>query len=66
MIVRVNGVERELPDGATVADLLALLDLPGEGYAVAVDREVVPRGDHETRSLREGTEVEVIRAVGGG
>jgi sulfur carrier protein len=65
--VRVNGAPRDLPDGATVADLLGALGLAGRtGVAVAVDRAVVPRSAHATTVLRDGAEVEVIRAVGGG
>lgn len=66
MKVRVNGQERELPDGTTVAELLVELGMGPVGVAVAVDRKVVPRGEHASRALEAGSEVEVIRAVGGG
>ncbi len=66
MRIQLNGQERQVPDGTTLAELLAELDLPGEGVAVAVDRAVIPRGDHAEHRLTEGAEVEVIRAVGGG
>lgn len=66
MTVRVNGQVRELPEGATIADLLVALGLRADGVAVAVARQVVPRSRHAERMLQEGEEVEVIRAVGGG
>ncbi len=66
MKVRVNGEEREVPDGASVRDLLERLGLPDVGVAVAVDQQVVPRGSHADVALRDGCTVEVIRAVGGG
>lgn len=67
MKIRVNGQERDVSHGATVASLLAELGLETRmGVAVAVDRSVVPRRDHATTALREGADVEVIRAVGGG
>ena len=63
-----NGRAAELPDGATVADALAELDLPGEGrgIAVAVDAEVVPRGRWPETPLHEGARVEIVQAVQGG
>jgi sulfur carrier protein len=36
------------------------------GVAVAVDGEVVPRAEWESRALSEGENVEVVRAVQGG
>ena len=38
----------------------------GRGVAVALDGEVVPRGDWSTTPFREGQEVEVLHAVQGG
>ncbi len=66
MKIRLNGEEREVDDGWSVAALLESMDLRRDGIAVAVDKQVVPRGDHERTALREGADVEVIRAVGGG
>jgi thiamine biosynthesis protein ThiS len=61
----VNGTERDVR-ASTVAELLAELAIPSEGFAVAVERAVVPRGEHAGTVLREGQTVEIIRAVGGG
>lgn len=66
MRIQLNGEARELPEGCTVAALLEALGARREGVAVAVDRRVVPRSQHEARRLREGEAVEVITAVGGG
>jgi sulfur carrier protein len=63
---RVNGVERDLPDGATVADVLRLLEIPANGVAVALDGQVVPRADHPRTVVADGAEVEVLTAVQGG
>ena len=66
--VTVNGEARELPDGATVADLMqSYSDRPGgRGLAVAVGGEVVPRGGWEQTALADGVAVEVVAAVQGG
>ncbi len=68
MDVFVNGEPLALPEGATVATAVAGLELPasGRGVAVAVDREVVPRGEWERTPLGEGARLEVVRAVQGG
>ncbi len=68
MNVSVNGAPTALPEGATVAEAVAALDLPaaGRGVAVAVDAEVVPRGRWDATSLSDGARVEVVRAVQGG
>ncbi|QQQ76849.1 sulfur carrier protein ThiS [Saccharothrix sp. 6-C] len=66
MKAKVNGLERELADGSTVATVLALLDAPPRGVAVAVDGEVVPRAAWDTTTLADGAAVEVLTAVQGG
>ncbi len=64
----VNGEERELAEGATVADAVALAGAADveRGIAVAVEGEVVPRGEWEDRVLTEGEAMEVVHAVQGG
>jgi sulfur carrier protein len=68
MNVLVNGEPTELETGATVQAVLAALQLPGgeRGVAVAVDAEVVPRGEWPETELSEGARVEVLRAIQGG
>jgi sulfur carrier protein len=64
----VNGVERQVPDGLTVAALVAREGgAPGgRGFAVAVDAEVVPRSEWEGAELRAGQRVEILAAIQGG
>jgi len=66
--VFLNGADTELADGATVVAALESLDLPaaGRGVAVAVDAEVVPRGEWPAHELHDGARVEVLRAIQGG
>ena len=68
MKVLLNGESAELVDGATVKTALESLDLPGagRGVAVAVDAEVVPRGQWDATQLHEGARVEILRAIQGG
>jgi sulfur carrier protein len=66
MTVTVNGARWELPEGATLADVLARLDVPGRGVAVALDGAVVPRASWPATALADGAGVEVLTAVQGG
>ncbi len=68
MRVVLNGGDAVLDDDATVAEAVASLDLPasGRGVAVAVDAEVVPRGEWAETKLHEGARVEILRAIQGG
>ncbi len=68
MRLSVNGETRDLADGATVTDVLHLVrtgDL-GRGLAVAVNGEVVPRGEWDRTRLWDADRVEVLVAIGGG
>jgi len=62
----VNGQARRVPVDATVESLLALLELHGDGLAIAVDRTIVPRSERAHHVLVSGSQVEILRAVGGG
>jgi sulfur carrier protein len=66
--VVLNGESTELRDGTTVEAALESLELPaaGRGVAVAVDAEVVPRGQWADTELHEGARVEILRAIQGG
>ncbi len=66
--VTINGEPRELPPHATVEHAVreSGAEPAGRGVAVAVDGEVVPRGEWATTPMRAGQQVEVLRAVQGG
>lgn len=66
MRIQLNGEPFEVPDGESVADLLARLDLAGRRVAVELNLDIVPRSQHDATALREGDQVEVVHAIGGG
>ena len=68
MNVVLNGGARELRDGATVTDAVEASGAPaeGRGVAVAIDGEVVPRGEWKITQLSDGQRIEVLQAVQGG
>ena len=71
--LRVNGEQRAVPAGTTVAALVgrvlpAAVDDAGRprGVAVAVADAVVPRPAWETTELHDGEVVEIVSATPGG
>ncbi|GGL34449.1 sulfur carrier protein ThiS [Pseudomonas brenneri] len=66
MRIQLNGEPYELPDGETVAALLARLELTGRRVAVELNQDIVPRSQHPDTALAEGDQVEVVHAIGGG
>jgi sulfur carrier protein len=68
VIVTINGERREIPAGATVANVVELLNVGpgGRGVAVALDGEVVSRSRWEESELCEGALIEVVAAIQGG
>jgi len=68
MRIELNGEARELSDGARLDDAVRESGVEGaaRGVAVALDGEVVPRGEWGETELREGQAVEVLAAIQGG
>ena len=65
--IEVNGEIRTLEDRLFV-DLVRSIGIDPErhGIAVAINGEVVPRGEWESRELAEGDHVEIVGAAQGG
>ncbi len=66
MNITVNGQTRDVPDGATAAQLVEILELGGRRLAMEVNGEIVPRSRHGDHRLAAGDRVEIVHAVGGG
>ena len=66
MLLTVNGQPREVPPGATIAQLLADLKLPARGVAVEVNLQLIPGARHGEFLLSDGDTLEVVSLVGGG
>lgn len=64
--ITVNGAERRVAAGTTLAALIDSLGLAGRRHAVEVNGMVVPRSLHATHELSGGDRVEVVHAIGGG
>lgn len=66
MQIVVNGAQREVPPGATVAVLLGVIGLGDRRVAVEVNEHVVPKARHHDTALAPGDRVEIVTFVGGG
>jgi thiamine biosynthesis protein ThiS len=69
MQITVNGEVRDLPSltsGATLADLIAALELKGDRIAVEHNGLIAPRNGWSTVLVAENDKVEVVHFVGGG
>jgi sulfur carrier protein len=66
MRLTVNGRTMELPAAATLAELVARLELAGQRVALEVNGTIVPRSQRDAHPLRDGDKVEVVTAIGGG
>ena len=65
MRIKVNGQDRDLPDGSDIHALLAAHQLTPDKVAVELNRRLIRAEKYHT-ALREGDEVEIVTFVGGG
>ncbi|SHN04843.1 sulfur carrier protein ThiS [Phytopseudomonas punonensis] len=66
MHIQLNGESLELPEGASVADLIERLELAGRRVAVERNLDIVPRSQYASTLLADGDSLEVVHAIGGG
>jgi sulfur carrier protein len=66
MTIVVNGQHHDLPDDATLTDAIARLTNAVRGIAVALNGNVVPRGEWHSTALVDADHVEILTAVQGG
>jgi sulfur carrier protein len=64
--VIVNGQTETFPADTTLGAVITRLRPERSGIAAAIGDAVVPRAEWDSRSLREGDQVEILTAVQGG
>ena len=65
MNLLINDQPHQLPPGAALSDALALIGAKPP-FAVAVNRQFVPRSNYDAHLLQADDRIEVIRPVTGG
>lgn len=66
MILQLNGEQREVPDGLSLAGLVEWLELPADRVAIERNLDVVKRANWNETRLENGDRLEIVRMVGGG
>jgi sulfur carrier protein len=66
MKILLNGEARDIGDDTRLSQLIEQLDLTGKRLAVEVNREIVPRSQHNDYVIRQGDNIEIVHAIGGG
>ena len=61
-----NGQEREIATGTTVAGLLHNLSLPTTRVAIEHNAEIIRKPSFDTLKLAPGDRLEIVTLVGGG
>ena len=61
-----NGKERSVEAGLTLAALIAGLELDSSRLAVERNRRVVPRSSFASEPVQAGDRIEIVTLVGGG
>ncbi|BBB29468.1 sulfur carrier protein ThiS [Neptunomonas japonica] len=62
----VNGETMQLYNTDNLKQLLESLHLGQKRIAVEVNHEIIPKSLHQSTRIREGDQVEIVRAIGGG
>ena len=64
--VKVNGEQRRVPCGTSVAEMVGLLGLDPLRVAVERNLEIVPRAALGNVCVEDGDDYEIVHFVGGG
>lgn len=66
MHIILNGDQRKVADKSSLSQLIDDLQLSGKRLAIEVNREIIPKSEHDTYILKDGDRVELVHAIGGG
>ena len=66
MRLLINGEEREIADGLTLAALVAQLGMKPDRVAVERNGEIAPRSQWASTALTDHDRLEIVQFVGGG
>jgi thiamine biosynthesis protein ThiS len=66
MKIQINGEEKEIAHGLSIAALLNELQIRPGRVVVELNRTIIAREKHESISLKHGDMLEIVHFVGGG
>lgn len=62
----INGEAVQAPQGSTLAELVAKMELDMRKLAIERNLEIVPRSQYAATMLQDGDRLEIVHFVGGG
>ena len=62
----INGEDREILKSQNLEDLVQELEIQAPNFAMALNKQVIPRSKYATTQIQENDQVEIVHAVGGG
>lgn len=66
MHIILNGDQKKVTDKTSLSQLIDDLQLSGKRLAIEVNREIIPKSEHDAYILKDGDQVELVHAIGGG
>jgi thiazole synthase len=66
LTVRINGEERRVASGTSIAALIAELGLDAKRVAIERNLDIVPRSTFGQVEIEDGDRFEIVHFVGGG
>lgn len=66
MLIRLNGIKKEVPEGATVESLIQLFQLGKKSVVFELNQKVLQRNSYSLTQLKENDTLEIVHFVGGG
>ena len=66
MNIEINGKTETLDEGISLAALVDQKGLTGKRIAIEVNEELITRKEYDGHNLKEGDQVEIVQAIGGG
>jgi thiamine biosynthesis protein ThiS len=66
MKIRINGEEREIPDGLNVMAMLAHLGMANDRVAIERNLDILPRNLWANTAVQPADSFEIVHFVGGG
>lgn len=64
--VWLNNEQKQLPHPVCLAEALTQWQPPGDGFAIAINEQFVPRGSYSVTQLQDGDRVELLVPMQGG
>lgn len=66
MKITLNGETRSIDDGIKLQALLDQLGFGGKRLAVEINKEIIPKSQHTDYLIKDGDNIEIVHAIGGG